>query len=152
MDRLLEQAAPHFPPPISRSGLLLRIKARWASDDLDAKLVKGADPTESIELSVRAGQLRSMRARLARSLRATLEVADRQRSILQLLRRGEVQSCRASIAELADRIEGRRYPPIQALAIAHRLVVDGDSPLYWADAPDSLAAIVESALAKFDDH
>lgn len=133
-------------------GIRLRIKARLFEAELNEKLAAGADPTESLALSVRAGQLRSLRERLARSLRAALEVADRQPSTHQLVRSGEVQSCRASIAELADRLEGLEYPSIEALAIIHRLLVDGDSPLYWDRAPDSLAATVESALAKFDDN
>jgi hypothetical protein len=132
------------------SALGLRIKTRWLGPDLDAKLAKGTDPTESIELSARAGQLRLMRKRLARSLRSALEVADRPPSIHQLLRRGEVRRCRDSIAELADRLEREEYPDVQALAITHHLLADGGSPLYSEHAAVSLAAIVESALAKLD--
>jgi hypothetical protein len=136
---------------VGLDGIRLRIKARLCEAELNEKLARGTDPTESLTLSVRAGQLRSMRKRLARSLRSALEVADRQPSIHQLLRGGEVQSCRASIAELADRLERLEYPSTQALAITHQLLVDRDSSLYWDRAPDSLAATVESALAKFDD-
>jgi hypothetical protein len=127
-------------------GLRSRVHAWLHEEALDAELSSGADPTATVALSLRAGQLRRARPRLVRSLRSAIEVAERQPSLHQLVRGDEVRSCRELLCELADRLEEAKYPSVAALAGTHRLLTDGASPLYSDGPRGSLAATLATAL------
>src|SRR4051794_22718127 len=89
-------------------GLGLRFRTWRQAEELDEQLAEGADPLGSDELSLRAGQLRSAktRARIAKSLLAAVEIADREVPIALGLsvHRPEVRDCRQLLVDLAERL------------------------------------------------
>jgi hypothetical protein len=137
-------------------GTWLRVQTRRRAHELDDELARGADPLDSDALSLRTGQLRSVetRARLARSLLAALELADREVpptfAMVPLIRRPEVRGCRESLLELARRLHEDRDMNVQTLATISQLLTDGGSPLYNAHAEQSLAHVFRSALVASD--
>jgi hypothetical protein len=90
------------------------------------------------------------RARLARSLLAALELADRELpptyAVAPLIRRPEVRDCREPLLELANRLDEDRDVNVQTLAMISQLLTDGGSPLYNAHTERSLAHVLRSAL------
>ena len=116
-------------------GMWLRFRTWRLASTLDGELAEGADPLGSDELSLRTGQLRSVksRARLARSLLGALEFADRQLpadpAVARLIRRAEVRECRGLLLELAERLRDDWPLSAQGLAKISQLVTQGDSPL-----------------------
>ena len=126
-------------------GVWLRVATWWRSFELDAALAVGADPIASNALSLRAGQLRSpeTRARLARSLRADLDLATSDLSRLSwpppLVRYPEVRACESLFYDLLACLDERRAVSMQGLALTSLLVRDGASPLFYDHAARSLA-------------
>jgi hypothetical protein len=133
-------------------GLWLRFGTWLRTSKLDAELARGVDPLARDELSLRTGQLGSpkTRARLAASLVAALELADRQLTAAPALKplvpRAEVWACRGLLLELAERLRGDTDPNVQGLAIISRLVTRPDSPLRSDHAEHSLHATLRAAL------
>src|SRR3954471_14384921 len=133
-------------------GTLLRFRVWRRAQELDEELARGADPVGRDELSLRTGQLRSgeTRARLARSLRAALDIADRElppaSAMRPVIRCAEVRDCRELILELASRMDGNRDVAVRALATISRLLVDGGSPLYDSHANRSLGHVLSAAV------
>ena len=126
-------------------GVWLRLATWWRSFELDAALAVGADPIASNALSLRAGQLRSpeTRARLARSLRAALDLATSDLSRLSwpppLVRYSEVRACESLCYDVLACLDERRAASVQGLALTSLLVHDGASPLFYDHAARSLA-------------
>jgi len=145
----------------SRGLLLGGVWLRWRvwkrARDLDDDLAGGVDPTRSDALSLRTGQLRSLKARreIRRSLLAALELAGRQSppasTLPPLIRRREVLACSELIVALADRIDEDSDLNVQGLAMTSQLLRDGGSPLYCEHARRPLSATLHSALAAVGD-
>jgi hypothetical protein len=131
-------------------GIWLRVVTRWRSADLDRRLANGMDPMVSDELSLRVGQLRSAatRVRLARALRAAVEMAHGHRAPLTTtrLRRTAIRENDDLLLALADRLRDGDSLGVQGLAMTARLVDDHSSPLYRSGVGDSLPATVSEAL------
>jgi hypothetical protein len=147
---------PHHSRGLLLGGTRLRFRVWRRTQELDDELARGADPLGRDELSLRTGQLRSpqTRARLARSLRAALEIADREHppdsAMVPLIRCAEVRDCRELILELADRMDEDRDVSAQALATISRLLADGGSPLYDTHANRSLGRVLSAAVVAMD--
>lgn len=131
-------------------GIWLRFLTRWHRLALDVALAEGLDPIQSDELSLRAGQLRSVktRTRLAVALDGAVELANRRFDPFAAvtLRRAQVQACGTLLRQLAERLREAGLVEVQGLAMASLLVTGGASPLYADTASVSLRAAVSSAL------
>jgi hypothetical protein len=136
-------------------GLWLRCLTWARALDLDHALARGADPMASDGLSLRAGQLRSLKARtrLACSLEAVVELADGPPPVgafRPLVRRREAWRCRALLVQLAKRLADDEPLNVQGMAMCSELLRDGGSPLFYERAPHPLADTVRLALAALD--
>jgi hypothetical protein len=126
-------------------GLWLRLLTKWLARDLDRRLAKGADPMQSDELSLRAGQLGSAgtRSRLAATLRAAVETANGRHPplISTRLRCPEIRENEELLLAIADRLRSGDPLGVEGLAMTARLVNDRSSPMYrWgALLPDALS-------------
>jgi hypothetical protein len=126
-------------------GLWLRLLTRWLARDLDRRLAKGADPMQSDELSLRAGQLGSAatRSRLAAALRSAVETANGRHPplISTRLRCPEIRENEDLLLALAERLRSGEPVGVAGLAITARLVTDRSSPMYRSGAslPDALS-------------
>jgi len=118
---------------------------------LDYELARGIDPTESDELSLRAGQLRSARrrARLADQLEGVVVLAERPIHPFSrvALRRGEIRVCKPLLIALTERLRKPGLLDVQGLAMTSLLVNDGAAPVYQQAKPSlSLTEAATSAL------
>jgi hypothetical protein len=134
-------------------GLGLRFRTWRQAADLDEQLAAGGDPVGSDELSLRAGQLRSAktRARIAKSLLAALEIADREvpAALVLSVDRSEVRDCRELLVELAGRLGDDDHMEVRGLALASRLVSETGSALY-AHAGHPLSDALQVTLLALD--
>ena len=128
-------------------GLRLRWRTRWREEGLDAQLAGGADPLESDELSLRAGQLGSAesRAQLAAALEAAVELTEGS-STDESTRRDEIRVCRTLLLDLAGCVRQAALADVQGLAMTSLLVNDVASPLRGSGSTESLASAAYSAL------
>jgi hypothetical protein len=102
---------------------------------LDRSLAAGADPAASPELSRRARRLTSRRVRagLAASIRNVVDAAGTPRrgySAVVPIQRQAIIAQRELLLELAADLESGDELKPRGLALAERLLIDGDSPLY----------------------
>jgi hypothetical protein len=129
-------------------GVWLRLVAWGRASQLDRELAAGADPTESDELSLRAGQLRSpkTRARVACALRGAVEASGRRPQVPpSLIRRPAIRANRALLLELSERLtEGP--VAIEGLAMVSVRLADGSSALYYERAKRPLSVAAADAL------
>jgi hypothetical protein len=145
---------------LSRKWLLGGVSLRWVAArkgrELDEQLARGTDAIASDELSLRAGQLASVRTRgrFACVLRGAVALADApydpSRMGRPLIRRAQVQENRELLLELADRLRAGGYLGVQGLALTSLLVGDGVSPLFSKAGRGSLTASVSHALLALD--
>jgi len=137
-------------------GVWLRCVTWRKAQELDEQLARGTDPITSDELSLRAGQLASVRSRgrFACVLRGAVDLADAPFDPVRLgrpvVRRAQVQENRELLSELADRLRAGGMLGVQGLAITSLLVGDGVSPLYSKAARSSLKTSVNHALLALD--
>jgi hypothetical protein len=137
-------------------GVWLRCRTWWRAYDLDRQLARGADPLESDELSLRAGQLGSARtrARLACALRGAVEPADRPPDPLRLppslIRRSEIRANRELLLEMAERLGSSGPLGVEGLAMTSLLIDDSPSPLYHRDTRRSLTGAAFEALVALE--
>jgi hypothetical protein len=156
---------PYDPHPalVTRGpSLLLRLRVRWRTPELDAALAAGVDPEGTRLLSLRAEKLATtrQRARLARALERVVDIGDADRvmaapAFRRMLpslpvRRHQVRSNRVLLLQLAQRLREDRPLRAQGLALAERLITDDNSPLYTDQATLSLQDAVRVALGKLD--
>jgi hypothetical protein len=151
-----------LPPRVARrsrtlllGGIWLRFLTWRRSLALDADLARGTAPTESDELSLRAGRLRSAgrRARLAAQLAGVVEVAERPIHPFSrvALRRREVRASKPLLVAIAKRLREPGLLDVQGLAMTSLLVNDHTSPLYQGASPSlSLTEAASSALVALD--
>jgi hypothetical protein len=132
-------------------GMWLRCLTWWRAHALDDQLAHGADPMQSNELSLRAGQLSSERSRrrFVCALRGAVQLADTSFDPVRmgppLIRRAEVRANRELLLELADRLRAGGPLRVEGLATTSLLVGDGLSPLF-CKASGSLTASANYAL------
>jgi hypothetical protein len=127
---------------------LLRVRTALHRVRLDAALAAGADPTESRELSLRAGQLtgRKRRRGLAASLEQAVEAAEHRRGGAAVpVHRPAVREARAELLCLARELVERPHLSPRGVALTTTLLSDGTGPLYRPAAKGELAAAVARA-------
>ena len=127
---------------------LLRARTALHHARLDAALAAGADPTESRELSLRAGQLtgRKRRLGLAASLEHAGEAAERPRGGAAVpVHRPAVREARAELLSLARELVERPHLSPRGVALTSALLSDGTGPLYRPAATADLAAAAARA-------
>ena len=111
----------------------LRIRTRWSRRRLDKQLARGADPSSSAELRLRAEQLRARetRERLASALASVLEEAIEPMTFTLRLRphRAEIRASADELLELGARLREERPMAVQGLARTSLLMTRGASPL-----------------------
>jgi hypothetical protein len=134
-------------------GVWLRLVTWWRSSALDQGLAAGLDPLTSDELSLRAGQLQSVKSsrRLACGLRGAVNLSGRPFDPLALppplIRRSEVQANKDLLLELAARVTAT---PVSTEGLARTcvLIADGSSPMYGGSAgPPLRVAALEALVA-----
>jgi hypothetical protein len=137
-------------------GVWLRVTTRWRVRALDDQLALGADPMQSDELSLRAGQLGSPknRRRIACALRGVVALAERDAYPIALapppIRRAEVRANKELLLELAERLCSGKPAGAQGLAIASKLIGDRRSPLYSGQSDRPLTMSAFEALVALD--
>jgi hypothetical protein len=126
---------------------LLRLHVALLRPRLDRALVAGADPCASDRLALRAGQLIDprMRARLARSLRRTIERGWQRRGSGVPVSRAAVVEAQPSLRALADELVDAHAPSSRGVALTLLLLTDGTGPLYRPWTPGELRDAVEAA-------
>jgi hypothetical protein len=137
-------------------GVRLHWRTRRRAHELDTQLAGGADPYQSDELSLRVGQLASVRtrARLATSLCGAVSLADMQYNPFGFprppIRRAAIRANRALLLELARSLGEGGPLGVEGLAMASLLVNDRAGPLYRAANGDSLAATASDTLGALE--
>jgi hypothetical protein len=140
-----------------------RLRARvWLHQlELDRALAGGVDSADSVELEVRAEQLRSahFKRHLVAALDAALTKADHPphwHSGGVPVRVAEVRAARPALEELRDELLSSAAPSLAGLARASCLLDDPQGPLYHACDPGvtlgQLAAEAASACRSGGEH
>lgn len=139
-------------------GPLRRLWVSLKATSLDRALAEGVKPSESVELSMRAGQLvgESQREQIATSIQALLDLAGQDRQIFLgptrlPVDRERLEANRARLEGIAETLLGPRPVSPRGVAMARRLITDFRGPIYTAGRnsrlPEALSAI-ESALER----
>jgi hypothetical protein len=135
----------------TRPGLAVRIRTWFRRNRLDEELARGVDPATSVELGLRAAQLRSpgARSRFANGLVETLGDARRGEPVSLMARpaRASVRDCADDLWALVVRLRGDQPIAIQGAAMTARLLSDGASPLYRNGGQDLQHALQAGRLA-----
>src|SRR5690348_6201752 len=148
-----------MPPHAAPARPSLRVRARvWLNRRaLDAALARGADPTRSEELRLRAKQLREpkQRARIADSAGQLLTIAQRrdQSGVNKPQGQfgpGEVIANRELLYALAKRVRDPRFDSPRGLAMASILLRDARAPLSSERRPQTLADALRGTLSELD--
>lgn len=114
---------------------------------LDRALADGADPHADEQLELRAAQLerRASRDRLAKGLERVLAAAETPAvsfSAAAPLDRGAIRAARPLLTAVTRELRGDAPVRAQGVALAGRLVVDGNGPLYRPSVPAELVEAV----------
>lgn len=144
-------------------GVSLRCVTWWRARKLDRQLAAGADPLQSDELSLRAGQLGSARnrRRVVYALRGAVELTRRDGYPIAAagfavavasppIPRAAVRANSELLLEIADRLCRCDPVGVRGLAMASRLVDDRRGPLYRDLADRPLTAAAFDALLALD--
>jgi hypothetical protein len=135
---------------------LRRLWVRLKAASLDRALAEGAKPSESVELSLRAGQLVGERQRkqVARSIQRLLDLAGQDRRIFVGITRlpvdrERIEANRSQLERIAETLLGPRSVSPRGVAMARRLFTDFRGPIYTGGRnsrlPEALSA-TRSAL------
>ena len=128
--------------PFRRRGWRARLAAALWPWPLDDRLLAGDDPTADPKLAERAARLAEPRRRqvLAEGLRHLVAEASRRRegSAQMPLRRGEILEAREPLLALADDLEAHELASARGIILASRLLSQGDSPVYFRCADESV--------------
>lgn len=136
-------------------GVWLRFVTWLRSSALDRELAAGVDPLTSDGLSLRAGQLQSVksRARLACGLRGAVNLSGRPFDPLALqpplIRRSEVQANKDLLLELAEQVTGTTVST-EGLARTSMLIAESSSPMYRGSAGPPLRVAAFEALVALE--
>jgi hypothetical protein len=131
-------------------------KRSWITPaGLDRLLLAGADPHTSPALWARARMLRRRRrrARLADGLERAVAASQAPQvpwTTAIPVQTEEVRATRTLMLNLASRIRADDAPPA-ALILVHRLLTDGNGPLYAPAAPGTLRDAVVKAMLALED-
>jgi len=143
-----DRASAHETSP---AALRLRVALRRVA--LTRQLAEGADPANTLELTLRARQLTSARTRsqLARALRQALRDAGKPpwpRGGSAIVSRRAVLTASDEIDLLVKRLHSPEPVTTQGMALVHRILADGaSSPLYGSADPGALRRLVILATA-----
>jgi hypothetical protein len=135
-----------------------RLWVRLRATSLDQALAARAQPSESVELSLRAGQLVGERQReqIAISIRASLDLAGQDPRILLgptrlPIERERIEASRTRLEGIAEILLGPRPVSPRGVVMARRLITDFRGPIYTGGRngrlPEALSAI-QSALER----
>jgi hypothetical protein len=151
-----------FPEPFGaarragRTPLRARVAAWWHGAGFDDALAAGVDPQSDVRLAAHAARLARPHCidALADGLERAVANAERPRRTLSAsvaVSASEVIATKADLLMLARLLRATPDAPPRALAITRRLLIDGASPLYVADARQSLRDAVAQAVGAFGD-
>ena len=117
----------------TRPNLAVRVRARWRRNRLDEQLAHGTDPSTSLELELRAAQLRSRRER-SRIANALVEILGDARkgapvTIKVQPQRAQIRAGADDLLELVGRLRDDQPVSVRGAAMAARLLSDSASPL-----------------------
>lgn len=156
-------ASPGTSHPSGEAGeaIFLRLRVLAHRVRLDKELAEGASTIGNVLLSLRAGQLQSMRLRrsLASGLTRHVELAERypaHKSAALPTSRGEVIRAQPLLLQLVARLREPGEVSPRGVAIVKRMLTDGASPMFspgWrtaTTAPGALEREARVALAVFD--
>lgn len=136
---------------------LQRLWVRLNRNSLDRALAGGADPSESVELSVRASQLLDPREReeIATTIEALLDLAGRRDSLFLgfsriPIDRGRIEDNRAELERLAAILRGRRDLSPRGVAMARRLISDFRGPIFTSGRITRLPEALADTLAALE--
>lgn len=137
-----------------RASLRARLVAWWHGAAFDDALAAGADPQSDVRLAAHAARLARPHCidALADGLERAVADAERPRRALSAavpVRASEVVDNRHELLALAALLRSTPQPSPRALALTRRLLIDGSSPLFAADASPSLRDAVREARDAF---
>jgi hypothetical protein len=129
--------------PLRRQGWRVRLSAALRQWSLDDRLLAGDDPGTDPKLTERAAKLTGPQHRLelAQALRHLLVDASRRREVgpsRMSLRRREILGAREQLLALADDLETREPTGVRGVILASRLLSQGDSPVYFRCADETV--------------
>ena len=137
-------------------GFWLRCTTRWRARELDRRLAAGVDPMHSDELSLRVGQLGSIRSRrrIACALRGAVALAQHDAYTVMVaappMQRAAVRASGGLLLEIAERLLSCEPVGVRGVAMASQLIEDRRSPLYRDDAARPLTVTAFEALVELD--
>lgn len=140
-----------------RAGPWLRARVFFSRLRLDRALARGADPSASPELALRAEQLQRPRGRerIAKGIDQLVEIAfDERREhvgpAMLPFRRRRVKPNLEHFEELASALRSAGPHSVQGLAMASTLLEDGRGPLYASDPAENLGDALDATISKLD--
>lgn len=140
-----------------RAGPWLRARVFLSRLRLDRALARGADPTASPELALRAEQLQRPRGRerIAKGIDQIVEIAfDERREhvgpAMLPFRRQRVKPNLELFEELASALRRAGPHSVQGLAMASTLLEDGRGPLYASDPAENLGEVLDATISELD--
>ncbi len=130
-------------------GLRLRVLSQRGG--LDRRLLEGADPVSTPELTLRAFQLtrQASRTALAGSFEDAIASAARGRRRLATsapLARGAITAARSKLAELVLALREEPVLAARGIVLARRLLTYGSGPLYVENGDVELRAAVDETV------
>lgn len=136
------------------AGPLRQLWARLRVGELDRALAAGADPSETVDLSLRAQQLlsRTERQRIAATIDRVIERAhqEERRRLLGFshipFSHERVRASQVELARLADVLRSSRTLSVQGIARARRLATDFRGPVYVDGRAGELSEAIEDVL------
>jgi hypothetical protein len=132
------------------SGLILRLRARLAGPQLDARLAAGESPAADAVLERRSLQLLSRRRRRQAAQGLARACSERSRratfSAAIPVNTAAVNLARPALEQLAAALRSRRPVRPRGVALAHALLSDPESALYRSTYPEELYEAAREAL------
>jgi hypothetical protein len=146
------QLDPYSNRPTKPPGVGVRLRTRWRRSRLDDELARGAGPTASAELTLRATQLSSpvVRSRLVGALVRRLDdarQAEPDAIKVRWAQRAEIRDCADDLRALAGRLGDRQPVEVRGAAMTARLLSDKSSPLNQDGGHDLRHALRAARLA-----
>jgi hypothetical protein len=146
------QLDPYSNRPTKPSGVGVRMRTRWRRARLDDELARGASPTASAELTLRAAQLRSpvVRSRLVGALVRKLDDARQPEPDVIKVRwaqRAGIRDCADDLLALARRLGDKQPVDVRGAAMTARLLSDKSSSLNQDDGHNLRHALRAARLA-----
>jgi hypothetical protein len=142
----------------TRAGPWLRARVFLSRLRLDRALARGADPSESSELALRAEQLQKprVRERIAKGFDELTELAfgDPRRHVvgpsMLPFRHQRVRPNLELFGELAAALRSAGPHSVQGLAMASTLLEDGRGPLYASDPAENLGEALDATISEIE--